>query len=332
MNKEEELGSGAFESPSDPRTVEYDSTLASPLVKGGVDYLPADIEHQHKVGICTAISRVQLRQKQTGKKYSSEFQYLLQKKYYDKAWFEGSSIFHANKVAKNFGFLPAHLWTYTTENDRYLPYEEYIAKLKSIPDSEIQRLLGLCVDKIAGYASVPLDAQAIAKAIDGSVAGVLCRYGCQSNWWTPSWLPKDINPLRNAPPTSGHAIIMNAFDYSVPLMQKLSNTWGTLWCKEGNADINFENYKPTEVWADLDSEPIIAFKFMNTLRYQQTNNDVKMLQEVLKRLGFFPATVSTTYFFGNVTLKAVKDFQKARGLVVDGIVGPVTRGELNKHA
>lgn len=328
----EQLGFGAIESTLDPRTVNYDVALASPLIKGGVDYNESDIEHQHKVGICTAISRVQLRQKQTGKKYSSDFQYLLQKKYYDLAWFEGSSIFCANKVAKNFGFLPAELWTYTTEQDRYLPYEEYTAKLKAIPDSEVKRLLSLCVDKIKGYASVNIDPQSIAKAIDESKAGILCRYAVGYEWWTPSWNPNDINPLK-APknPTSGHAIIMNKFDYSTPLMQVLANTWGTLWCKKGCADVDFENYRPTEAWADLEEAPVIPFKFMNTLKYGMTNNDVKVLQETLKKLKFFPANLTTTYYFGKVTLAGVKQFQKDKGLVDDGIVGPVTRAELNKN-
>ncbi len=71
----EKLGTGAFDSPKDKRTVKHkDLAQAVALVTGGNDYLPTDILHQHKVGICTGISRVQLRQKQTGKRYSYDFQ------------------------------------------------------------------------------------------------------------------------------------------------------------------------------------------------------------------------------------------------------------------
>nr|WP_286673025.1 NlpC/P60 family protein [Anaeromonas frigoriresistens] len=51
------------------------------------------------------------------------------------------------------------------------------------------------------------------------------------------------------------------------------------------------------------------------------NNDVMVLQQHLEDLGHFNYHMTTTYF-GNVTLNAVKDFQRANGLVVDGYFGP----------
>jgi peptidoglycan hydrolase-like protein with peptidoglycan-binding domain len=50
---------------------------------------------------------------------------------------------------------------------------------------------------------------------------------------------------------------------------------------------------------------------------------VRALQLRLKELGYFSGT--GTGHFGAVTLAAVKAFQKARGLAVDGIAGPKTR-------
>lgn len=349
----EQIASGAFESFPDPRTVVYPvSTMGAPLVAGGVDYLPTDIEHQHKVGICTAISRVQLRQKQTGKKYSPDFQYLLQKKFYDGNTQEGSSILHANKVAKKIGFLPASLWTYTTESDRYLPYYDYMAKLEAIPISEIVRLAGspdengefsggLCVDKIAGYANVNvLDAQAMAKAIDDSIgqAGILCRYNVGEDWWVPSWNAQDIDPLRPPRnPTSGHAIIMSKYDYSVPLQQKLANTWGISWCLGGTAHVNWSNYKPTEAWTDLLVAPVIApVLFTKTLSMGMRDAQVLLLQQRLNKDGFTLATTgpgsagNETDYFGQLTLNALERFQTANGLPGTGLCGDLTRAVLNK--
>lgn len=322
----EELGTGAHISEVDPRTIQLgDMAIAeTPLIKGGVEYLPEDIEHQHRVGICTAISRVQLRQKQTGKKYSPEFQYLCQKKFFDLAWYEGSSILSANKVAKNIGFLPADLWTHTTEADRYLPYSQYIAKLQAIPDTEIERLKGLCVDKIAGYATVNVnDAQAVAKAVEESNSGILCRYGCQSNWWLPSWKAKDIDPLRYAPETSGHAIILSSFDYTLDFIQKLANTWGIDWCLQGSAHINWSNYPMNEAWVDLPTTPPIPpYVFTKLLKYGMRGFDVKMLQQKLK--------ITADGVFGNKTKQAVIQFQSTNNLVPDGIVGSKTNAKLNK--
>ncbi len=335
---------GAHESPQDIRTFQYGDlvTASEPLVKGGVTYVPTDIEHQHKVGICTAISLVQHRQKVNGKKYSADFQYLLQKKFLDGNWYEGSSIFNALKVGKNFGFLPLELWTHTTEADRYLPYNQYIAKLQAVSPEEVTRLLSLCVDKIAGYASISvMDPQAIAKGIDNSKGGILCMFQCGDTWWVPSWNPKDINPLRKpVPATSGHAIIMSEFDYTHDEMQKLANTWGTDWNMKGQADINYNNYRMSEAWTVLEEvHTPSAFKyvFTRTLKKGSQGADVFALQQALKIDGEFTYPKFTGYF-GDVTDTAVRAFQKKyasevlvpAGLTAPtGIVGPNTIKKLN---
>lgn len=250
---------GARESKHDPRTVKHEemTTLAVPPdITGGYDYLPTDIEHQHKVGICTAISLTQNAAKALGRKFSADFQYLLQKKYYDGDWTEGSSIFNALKVGLNYGFLPVELWTYTTEADRNLPYNEYIAKLKEVSDSDVHSLILQCVDyRLTGYASVDVtDPIALTKAISDSKAGVLCRYSVGKEWYTAqdgriSWATADIDPLR-APveANSGHAITLAKYDFSNLLNGVVANTWGATWNKEGLGDIVWDNYKPTEAW------------------------------------------------------------------------------------
>lgn len=64
-----------------------------------------------------------------------------------------------------------------------------------------------------------------------------------------------------------------------------------------------------------------------TLKLGNTNSDVKELQSILKSKGYFHYQETTTYF-GPITKQAVMDFQKANGLVVDGIVGKQTYGKL----
>lgn len=323
------LGTGANESKIDPRTIKHDEVVmgGAPLVTGGIDYLPVDIDHQHYVGICTGISETQIRQKANGRKYSPEFQYLCQKKYYDGNWTEGSSILNALKVGKNIGFLPAELWTWTTEADRLLTYSQYIAKLQAIPDSEVLRLINLCVDKLPGYASVDVtDPQKIAQAINDSEAGILCMYRAGDTWFIPSWLPKDINPLRKPNPwTSGHAIIMNKFDYSSGFpMQVLANTWGTQWNKQGCADINWSNYPMQEAWSILRTTPIIPkYKFNHDLWFGKRDIDNIELQ---RRLGVAP----TDQNFGPKTLMAVIAYQKAHNIKpAVGYCGSITRASLN---
>ncbi|MDD2628385.1 MAG: peptidoglycan-binding protein, partial [Clostridia bacterium] len=57
-------------------------------------------------------------------------------------------------------------------------------------------------------------------------------------------------------------------------------------------------------------------------------SDVELLQHLLKALHFFPGKIDS--IFGPLTENAVKDFQSANGLSVDGTVGPATWGKMQK--
>ena len=57
-----------------------------------------------------------------------------------------------------------------------------------------------------------------------------------------------------------------------------------------------------------------------------TGNDVKTLQKKLKKLGYYTGSIDGS--FGSLTDAAVRKFQKACKLTVDGIVGPKTRAAL----
>ena len=63
------------------------------------------------------------------------------------------------------------------------------------------------------------------------------------------------------------------------------------------------------------------------LRKGSSGSDVKLVQETLKELGYFTYPKATGYF-GSITVKAVKAFQKANGLDPDGVVGKLTKGAL----
>ncbi|MGG1397326.1 peptidoglycan-binding protein [Bacillus salipaludis] len=63
-----------------------------------------------------------------------------------------------------------------------------------------------------------------------------------------------------------------------------------------------------------------------TVKYGSSGSDVIYLQTKLNSLGFSAGNVDG--IFGNITLTAVKNFQKSKGLNADGIVGPVTWGAL----
>lgn len=60
---------------------------------------------------------------------------------------------------------------------------------------------------------------------------------------------------------------------------------------------------------------------MNTIKKGSKGPDVLTLQQTLNKLGYH---LSIDGIFGNETDDDVKDFQKSKGLTVDGIVGPKT--------
>lgn len=71
------------------------------------------------------------------------------------------------------------------------------------------------------------------------------------------------------------------------------------------------------------------FNFTLLLKYGARNDEVTELHKVLIAGGYLKVPAPTG-FFGPLTLKAVKEYQIANGLVGDGIVGPLTREALNK--
>jgi hypothetical protein len=241
---------GATRSPFDIRTFTFAST---PYKKwsGGKRYQPEDIEDQEHVGICTPNSLTQNARKALGKPYSADFQYLLQKKFYDLDWDEGSSIFNALKAAYDRGLLPEELWTHTTHDDRKLPYEQYVAKLQAVSDQEIARLLTLTEKVLVAYENVPVSRDTLARAIDASKAGILVRFNVGEEWWTDihgniTWNKDALEPLR-APKQieSGHAITESNF---AGRSFRVANTWSKDWCDLGTAYHILTDYAPTEAW------------------------------------------------------------------------------------
>lgn len=339
--EKQEFGLGAFESPKDYRTIQSDAVMGVPLTTGGFDYLPEEIEHQHKVGICTSISLVQMAQKYHKKKYSPDFHYLIQKKFIDGNWNEGSSLLSSLKTANKYGFLPIEDFVYVGEKDRFLPYNEYIKKLQAIPDQEITRLLSLCENKLPGYTIIDTTIpENIAAAIQNSDVGILTRYDVGNEWWTPSWQKEDINPLR-APKqvVSGHAIIASLYRFNEKKLIRLSNTWGTDWCDQGEADTYHEDYPMNEAWIPHFSkapEKVVNRPSLpkhqpltRNLYLGSTGDDVMRLQRVFQIEGL--ANYEPTGYFGYKTLASAIAYQKKYGITpAFGYVYEKTRSHINK--
>ena len=66
--------------------------------------------------------------------------------------------------------------------------------------------------------------------------------------------------------------------------------------------------------------------YTRLLKKGMTGEDVRAVKDKLVELGYLKASTHNT--FGSDTRSAVKAFQKAKGLTVDGIVGTATWGAL----
>ena len=71
-----------------------------------------------------------------------------------------------------------------------------------------------------------------------------------------------------------------------------------------------------------------VFSYSGTLKPEMNNSDVASLQMDLKELGFFPEELECTGYYGDITVKAVKDFQKYNGMASDGIAGKNTQEKI----
>ena len=239
----EKRGTGALKSPLDVRTFSYRPTGAGG--RGGERWTPEDIEDQHRVGICTAISMTMRARKHYGVKFSADFQYMMQKRLYDSqspiGWGEGSSAFHSLKVGKNIGFLPESEWTHTTENDRKRNYFEYKTMLKNIPDEEVERLVKIAGKyKLEAFAKIPNTADAKHIAIDEGGA-IISRFVIGNKWWTTP-----VDPLTySSGALSGH--LVNESNYA-GLSFRIPNSWGKDWNGDGSAYYLWNQYQSTESW------------------------------------------------------------------------------------
>ena len=79
------------------------------------------------------------------------------------------------------------------------------------------------------------------------------------------------------------------------------------------------------------AEPHTPLTFNTWLRSASKGQEVALLQQRLRELGYFTYPENTG-LFGTQTLEAVRQFQTDRGLPVTGLVGPLTIEELNSCA
>ncbi len=116
----------------------------------------------------------------------------------------------------------------------------------------------------------------------------------------------------------------------------VQNSWGKRWGKNGECYVSWEDVlrmgdiivltPPKDHQPDKPEENVVIDR---TLRKGMKGEDVKKLQEALLKLGYDLGKCGADGDFGSATYNAVRAFQKAKGLTVDGIAGKATLGALH---
>lgn len=76
--------------------------------------------------------------------------------------------------------------------------------------------------------------------------------------------------------------------------------------------------------------PLPRYSFTRNLVKGSTGKDVIVLQNFLKHAGFMPSGIPSTGRYLDMTVAAVKKFQKAYGILETGNFGPITRAKVNE--
>ena len=200
--------------------------------------------------------------------------------------------------------------------------------------------------KIGNYIFLPTnDIEAVASVIQVTQKPVMVWFYFKYNEWDKE-IPEIINQALNVNDDGVGRHSVTAVDFTLYNGKKaliIEDSWGPSSGKGGRRIITEDFFVKRNFFAAytmnfrFDEKPEKPqYTFNNDLEFNQTNEEIKILQNVLKYENLFPVNVESTGYFGAVTKKAVGEFQLKYGVVdnVDspgyGRVGPKTRAKLNE--
>lgn len=198
------------------------------------------------------------------------------------------------------------------------------------------------VFKIGNFVIDPVkDIDLIASIIQATGKPVMVWFYFLYPEWTDEPRVKGTIDL-NAPATCRHSV--TAVDFTLYKGKKcliIEDSWGTSYGKAGVRIIDEDFFKERNWFAGHAMNfafdevvnpptPPTPTVFTQTMKFGDTNPQVKLLQTKLREAGFFPSNIDCTGYFGAITKASVIKFQTKYGLVGDGVVGNITLGKLNE--
>jgi len=183
----------------------------------------------------------------------------------------------------------------------------------------------------------------IASIIQKTGKPVMVWFYFKSNEWTE--VPEIKDKTATISNSNRHSV--TAVDYTMYKGQKaliIEDSWGTRHGKAGRRIITEDFFKDRNWFSAYamnfnfeESEEKVKYTFKNEMYFGQTNTDIAKMQDVLKLEGCFPTNIQSTGYYGNITAKAVYEFQVSYDVapmreldsLAGRVVGPKTLKALN---
>jgi len=210
------------------------------------------------------------------------------------------------------------------------PYKREVGKVFSVPN-----YLGLPIKSVDDVASV---IQATGKGV------MVWFYFNNDGEWTERPVVKDSGLDLAAPSTNRHSVC--AVDFTLQGNEKcliIEDSWGPGTGIGGRRVITEAFFKARNWYAGY----LVNFRFEEAptqkpqhaflldMQLNDSNEEVRALQDCLRYDGEFPSNAQSTGFFGPITQRAVGEYQVKHGVLAApgapgyGRVGPRTRAALN---
>lgn len=205
------------------------------------------------------------------------------------------------------------------------------------------------VFKIGNYVILPIqDIDTIASVIQKTNKGVMVWYFFEYAEWENVPSIKNLNLTALSGTAVRHSV--TAVDFTLYQGKKaliIEDSWGPNFGVGGQRVITEDFHKSRNLFAaypitfqfEEQSTPTKPqYTFTKELKFGQTNNDIKSLQDILKYEGLFPINTESTGYYGSITAKAILAWQKKHQVASDAeldqlagkVVGPKTIEKLNQ--
>lgn len=230
---------------------------------------------------------------------------------------------------QNCDFVKGKGWGFEEDTVSYeggkVPSEAFMVRKNDITEIAYAKALA---DKAFAYANVPIDVELIAQAVRDNHGVVIGITGTNNGSWRSS-KPKAATTFENSWNHwlyIGKVKVMNGKKYFGAF-----NSWGedvgddgVQWLSEEHMLARVQGYNLVwSVWTMVMKEEVVVPPInYPLLKFKSKGPYVKQLQSILNKK--INAGLVVDGDFGNKTLAKVKDFQRSYGLVVDGVVGPLT--------